>query len=178
MHTSVVRWLATGAAVLAASIGIAACGSSNGSGSAGNTYTVWDPYPQFDDSSAWVKLLQSCGSKAGVTIKRTGFDTSDLTNKALLAAQQSNSPDVLVVDNPVVSTLAEAGVLTTTSDTKIDTSGVAKNLLAAGQLDGKTYGTPIGANTLALFYNKAILQAAGVDPNSINDWTSLTTALG
>jgi multiple sugar transport system substrate-binding protein len=178
MHTSVVRWLATGAAVLAASIGIAACGSSSGTGSTGNTYTVWDPYPQFDDNSAWVKLLQSCASKAGVTIKRTGFDTSDLTNKALLAAQQSNSPDVLVVDNPVVSTLAEAGALTTTDDTKVDTSGVARNLLAAGQLDGKTYGTPIGANTLALFYNKAILQAAGVDPNSITDWASLTTALG
>lgn len=40
-------------------------------------------------------------------IKRTGFDTSDLANKTLLAAQQGNSPDVLIVDNPVVSTLAE-----------------------------------------------------------------------
>ncbi len=37
------------------------------------------------------------------------------------------------------------------------------NLLAAGQIGGKTYGMPIGANTLALYYNKAVLQAAGVD---------------
>ena len=178
MHTPLLRWLATAAVVATTSVGLAACGSSSGSGSSGNSYTIWDPYPQFDNGSAWVKLLQSCGSKAGVTVKRTGFDTTDLTNKVLLAAQQSNSPDVLVVDNPVVSTLAEAGVLTTTADTKIDTSGVAPNLLAAGQLDGKTYGTPIGANTLALFYNKAILQAAGVDPSSIRDWASLTSALG
>lgn len=178
MHTSVRRWLATAAAVATASIGLAACGSSGGGGSANDSYTVWDPYPQFDNGSAWVKLLQSCGSEAGVTVKRTGFDTTDLTNKTLLAAQQGNSPDVLVVDNPVVSTLADAGVLTTTADTKIDTSGVAPNLLAAGQLDGKTYGTPIGANTLALFYNKAILRAAGVDPSSVRDWASLTSALG
>jgi multiple sugar transport system substrate-binding protein len=148
-----------------------------GSNAAGGTYQIWDPYPQFDDSSDWVKLLQKCGTDAGVTVKRTGYDTTDLTNKALLAAQQGNSPDVLIVDNPVVSTLAEAGVLTTTDDTKVDTAGVEPNLLAAGQLDGKTYGIPIGANTLALYYNKKVLDAAKVDPATVKDWASLTAAL-
>jgi len=109
--------------------------------------------------------------------RRSAFDTTDLTNKALLAAQQGSSPDVLIVDNPVVSTLAEAGVLTTTDEAKIDISAAQPNLLAAGQLGGKTYGTPIGANTLALYYNQAVLQAAGVDVASIKDWASLTDAL-
>ncbi|MEU8280451.1 extracellular solute-binding protein, partial [Microbispora bryophytorum] len=114
---------------------------------------------------------------AGVTVKRTGYDTTDLTNKALLAAQQGNSPDVLIVDNPVVSTLAEAGVLTSTDETKIDTTTVSPNLLAAGQLSGKTYGIPIGANTLALYYNKEVLKKAGVDADAVKDWASLTAAL-
>jgi multiple sugar transport system substrate-binding protein len=155
-----------------------ACSSSgddaDSSDAAGGTYAIWDPYPQFDDSSDWVKLLQKCGTGAGVTVKRTGYDTTDLTNKALLAAQQGNSPDVLIVDNPVVSTLADAGVLTDTSNT----TGIEPNLLAAGQQDGKTYGVPIGANTLALYYNKDILTKAGVDPAGIKDWASLTAALG
>jgi multiple sugar transport system substrate-binding protein len=77
----------------------------------------------------------------------------------------------------VVSTLAEGGVLTTTADTKLDTSAAEANLLAAGQLDGKTYGVPIGANTLALYYNKKVLDAAKVDPATIKDWASLTAAL-
>jgi multiple sugar transport system substrate-binding protein len=170
-----------GAAVVALAVagGMIACSSSKGStGSAGGgTYTIWDPYPQFDDSSDWVKLLTKCGTDAGVTVKRTAFDTSDLTNKTLLAAQQGNSPDVLIVDNPVVSTLAEAGVLTTVDDTKIDTSAIEPNLLAAGQSGGKAYGIPIGANTLALYYNKAVLQGAGVDIASVKDWPSLTAAL-
>ena len=144
---------------------------------AGGEYQIWDPYPQFDDSSDWVKLLTKCGTDAGVTVKRTGYDTSDLTNKALLAAQQGNSPDVLIVDNPVVSTLADAGVLTTSAEMKVDTSAVEPNLLAAGQIGGKTYGIPIGANTLALYYNKKILDAAKVDPATIKDWASLTGAL-
>jgi len=155
----------------------ASTSSSGGKAASGGTYTIWDPYPQFDNTSAWVQLLDKCGSAAGVSIKRTAFDTTSLTSKELLAAQQSVSPDVLIVDNPVVSTLASAGVLTTTSQTGVDTSAVQGNLLAAGQIDGKTYGIPIGANTLALYYNKNILKAAGVDPNSITSWSALTAAL-
>lgn len=153
----------------------AACSSTGGN--SGGAYTVWDPYPQFDESSDWVKLLDRCGAEAGVTVSRTGNDTTDLTKKALLAAQQGNSPDVLVVDNPVVSTLAEAGVLTSTDETKLDTSAMEPNLLAAGRSGGKVYGVPIGANTLALYYNKSVLQTAGVDPASVTDWATLTAAL-
>ncbi|WP_406334901.1 extracellular solute-binding protein [Streptomyces sp. NBC_00203] len=183
MNSSSRRRRLTAAAVAVVAVATTATACSSGSGSTSNsssdkgTYTIWDPYPQFDKSSAWAKLLDSCGTQAGVKIKRTAFDTSDLPNKALLAAQQDNSPDLLIVDNPVVSTLAEAGVLTTTDDNKLDTSAVDPNLLAAGQSGGKTYGTPIGANTLALYYNKKVLKAAGVDVTSVKDWTSLTAAL-
>ncbi|MFI9172641.1 sugar ABC transporter substrate-binding protein [Streptomyces lincolnensis] len=181
MHSSSRRLLAAVAVSTVVAVVGTACSSGSGSsgakGADSGTFTVWDPYPQFTKDSAWTKLLDDCGSKAGVKIKRTGYDTSDLANKTLLAAQQGNSPDVLVVDNPVVSTLAEAGVLTTTDDNKLDTSKVDPNLLAAGQSDGKTYGTPIGANTLALYYNKSVLKEAGVDIASVKDWPSLTAAL-
>jgi multiple sugar transport system substrate-binding protein len=175
------RLTATAMTVVALTAGTTACSSGDDTPSAkaadGGNYTMWDPYPQFAKDSDWAKLLDSCGSKAGVKIKRTAFDTSDLTNKALLAAQQDNSPDVLILDNPVVSTLAEAGALTTTDENKVDTSKADPNLLAAGQADGKTYGTPIGANTLALYYNKDVLKTAGVDITSVKDWKSLTAAL-
>ena len=182
-RSTALRLASASLAALVVASGTAACSSSSGattaagSGAAGGTYTIWDPYPQFDTGSAWVKLLDSCGAAAGVKIKRTGFDTTDLTNKELLAAQQGNSPDVLIVDNPVVSTLAQAGVLTTSKDNGIDTSAISPNLLAAGQSGGDTYGIPIGANTLALYYNKAVLKASGVDIASVKDWPSLTAAL-
>ncbi|MFE0328067.1 extracellular solute-binding protein [Streptomyces sp. NPDC058960] len=181
MQSSSRRLLAVAALSTVVALVGTACSSGSGStstkGADSGTYTVWDPYPQFAGGSAWTKLLDKCGTQAGVKIKRTGFDTSDLANKTLLAAQQGNSPDVLIVDNPVVSTLAEAGVLTTTDDNKLDTSKADPNLLAAGQSGGKTYGTPIGANTLALYYNKKVLKEAGVDVASVKDWTSLTAAL-
>ncbi|MFJ7048693.1 extracellular solute-binding protein [Streptomyces sp. NPDC101112] len=183
MNTSARRRLTAAVlTVVTVTAGATACGSGSGStdtkgAASSGTYTIWDPYPQFDKGSAWAKLLDDCGTKAGVKVKRTAFDTSDLSNKALLAAQQDNSADVLIVDNPVVSTLAEAGVLTTTDENKLDTSQVDSNLLAAGQSQGKTYGMPIGANTLALYYNKEVLKKAGVDIASVKDWKSLTAAL-
>ncbi|MEU7848558.1 extracellular solute-binding protein [Micromonospora parva] len=171
------RRLAAVAVIALAAVTGSACSSSTDGPADEGAYLVWDPYPQFADDSEWVALLKKCGTSAGVTVERTGYDTTDLTNKALLAAQQGNSPDVLIVDNPVISTLAEAGALTTTDDNKLDVSAMEKNLLGAGQSDGKTYGVPIGANTLALYYNKDLLTAAGVDPATVTDWTSLTAAL-
>lgn len=175
------RITAIAAAAACTVAGLTGCAaSSSGSGSsnaAKGTYTFWDPYPQYDASSAWGKLVTQCGKDAGVTVKRTGYDTSDLTNKALLAGQQGKSADVLLVDNPVVSTLAKSGILTDTATNKLATGDIAKNILGAGVIDGKTYGVPIGANTLALYYNPKVLEKAGVDVSSVKDWASLTAAL-
>ncbi|WP_456284112.1 sugar ABC transporter substrate-binding protein [Microbacterium sp. JZ101] len=151
-------------------------GTEAGSGSS-DTYTWWDPYPQHEEGSDWADRVQACGTEAGVTIERTAYDTTALTNQALLAAQENNSPDIILLDNPAVSTLAETGMVSTVDELGLDVSGVDENLLAAGELDGETYGIPIGANTLALYYNADILAEAGVDPASITDWSSFEEAL-
>ncbi|WP_328450112.1 extracellular solute-binding protein [Streptomyces sp. NBC_00386] len=173
------RTLTAAIATACALASVTACGGGSGSSSSGtsSTYTFWDPYPQFDASSDWGKRVTACGTGAGVKIKRTAYDTTDLGNKALLAAQQGNAPDVMLVDNPVVSTLVEAGILTRTSDLGLDTASIQKNIIGAGTLDDAAYGVPIGANTLALYYNKDVLSAAHVDPAGIKDWASLTAAL-
>ncbi|GAA1869386.1 sugar ABC transporter substrate-binding protein [Myceligenerans crystallogenes] len=176
------RTLSAGVAAVAVAGSLAACsgGDDAGGGSsdaAGGTYTWWDPYPQHEDGSGWAGRVAACGEEAGVTIERTAYDTTALTNQALLAAQEGTSPDVILLDNPAVSTLADTGMLTTTEELGLDTSAIDENLLAAGVVDGATYGIPIGANTLSLYYNAEILEDAQVDPASITDWESLTAAL-
>src|SRR3954463_14723736 len=74
--------LAAFAAVVVAAAGLAACSSGGGSDTGSSTaYTIWDPYPQFDNGSEWVQLLTRCGTAAGVSVTRTAYDTTDLTNK-------------------------------------------------------------------------------------------------
>lgn len=169
-------------ALAAVSMAVLGACSSAGSGSDGEsaadgTYTWWDPYPQHDGSSDWEARVQNCGEEAGVTIERTAYDTTALTNQALLSAQEGTSPDVILIDNPAVSTLAETGMLTTVDEFGLDTSSIEENLLDTGVVDGEAYGIPIGANTLSLYYNAEVLENAGVDPASVTDWESLTAAL-
>jgi multiple sugar transport system substrate-binding protein len=164
--------VAAGTALLAA-----ACSSNGDDGSDADTYTWWDPYPQHEGDSDWEQRVAACGGEAGAEIDRTAYDTTDLTNQALLAAQEGTAPDVILLDNPAVSTLAETGMLTTMEEFGFDTSEIDENLLAAGVEAGDAFGIPIGANTLSLYYNEDILDDAGVDPDSIADWDSLTAAL-
>ena len=173
------RAASVGLIAFAAVGALVGCSTTAGGGDAASgTYTWWDPYPQYDASSDWAQVIDACAEQAGVTVERTAYDTTDLTSQALLAGQQQNSPDLLLVDNPVVSTLADAGILTTTDENGLSVDGFEDNILAAGQIDGDTFGVPIGANTLALYYNPEILAAAGVDVSTITSWDALTTALG
>lgn len=176
-HTATTVTAALAAISLLASCSGGDAEGGGGDGAASGTYTWWDPYPQHEGDSDWENRVQTCGEEAGVTIERTAYDTTALTNQTILAAQEGNSPDVVLLDNPAVSTLSESGLLSTVDELGLDTSAVDPNLVAAGELDGETYGIPIGANTLALYYNEDVLEEAGVDPASVTDWASLTSAL-
>lgn len=175
-------------AVLALGAGLAgtlsACSASTSSttaasattaAAAGGTYTLWDPYPNRDATSTWAKAIDACASTLKITITRNSGNTGDTVKDLTTAA--SNLPDIAMVDNPKVSTLADAGLLTTTAENGLDVSSISANILSAGVLNGKTYGVPVGANTLGLYYNPKVLTAAGVDIATVKDFASLTAAL-
>ena len=155
---------------------LAACAPTGDAESGdGSTYTLWDPYPDRDASSTWAQAIDACATDLGITIERNSGNTGDTVKDLTTAA--GNLPDLAMVDNPKVGTLADAGLLTTNEETGLDTSAIEPNILSAGELDGATYGVPVGANTLGLYYNPTILEAAGVDIASVTDYASLTAAL-
>lgn len=141
----------------------------------GGTYSLWDPYPDRDAKSTWAAAINVCADDLGITIERNSGNTGDTVKDLTTAA--SNLPDIAMVDNPKVSTLADAGLLTTAAENGLDTSAISANILSAGEIDGEVYGVPVGANTLGLYYNPAVLADAGVDIASVKDWASLTAAL-
>ncbi|HEX7589520.1 MAG TPA: extracellular solute-binding protein, partial [Demequinaceae bacterium] len=149
--------------------------SATTAAAAGGTYTLWDPYPNRDATSTWAQAIDACASTLGITIERNSGNTGDTVKDLTTAA--SNLPDIAMVDNPKVSTLADAGLLTTAAENGLDVSSISANILSAGVLNGKTYGVPVGANTLGLYYNPKVLTAAGVDIATVKDYASLTAAL-
>jgi len=142
---------------------------------AGGVISVWDMWVKLDEGSPWGKQVAKCAADAGMTLRHKRFNMADLTAKATLAVQQGDAPDVLIIETEV-ALLAQTGALSATDVSGADVSGIAENILAAGEASGKTYGVPIGSNTLALYYNAKVL-AAHVDPASVKDWPSLNAAL-
>jgi multiple sugar transport system substrate-binding protein len=175
----IVAVLALGAGVAGA---LSACssptttsGASATTAAAGGTYTLWDPYPNRDATSTWAVAIDACATELGITIERNSGNTGDTVKDLTTAA--SNLPDIAMVDNPKVSTLAEAGLLTTAAENGLDVSNISANILSAGEMNGDVYGVPVGANTLGLYYNPTVLEAAGVDIATVKDFASLTSAL-
>lgn len=171
---------------LAACMSFAACASSqtaapsaSGEASKGTTTAeikFWDPYPQRTDGSDWDKLVKSCAPQ-GSTITRSSASQTDLFNQLTTAVKEGNAPDIVVLDNPMMPEAVSAQLLATAQQANIDTTGVDKNLLGPGVVDGTAYGVPFGSNALGLYYNVDLLTKAGVDPASITSWDALNAAL-
>ncbi|HEY9394243.1 MAG TPA: extracellular solute-binding protein [Nocardioides sp.] len=159
----------------ALTMSLAACGSSEESGKV-TEIGFWDPYPQYDDSSDWAKYVKSCAPE-GTTIKRTAAPNTDLINNLTTAVREDNAPNVVLLDNPAMPEASASGLLAPIDEVGLEAIDADANLAGPGTVDGETYGVPVGANTLGLYYNEKILTDAGVDPASITDWASLNAAL-
>ena len=103
----------------------------------------------------------------GITIKREDIPNNGNSYLTTVAAEAAagNLPDILMLDNPQVPTLASYNVLTPLSSlgkTAIPELGTAQQQEA--KFNGTIYGYPLYTNTIALFYNKSMLQAANLRP--------------
>lgn len=84
-------------------------GEAPAAGSATLALVEWDYYASGDGNEVWGGLVQSCAEEVGVTVERQAVPRSDLITKVLLAAQQRQMPDVLMIDNPDLQEVAATG---------------------------------------------------------------------
>ena len=77
-----------------------------------------------------------------------------------------------MLDNPDVQQIAASGALVPITNFGLSGKGAAKGTVAASTYKGKLYGLQPIANSIALFYNKDLLSAAGITPPKT--WADLT----
>ena len=119
--------------------------------------------------------IQKCGTSIGVPkIDHQSVPGPTLIQKVLQQASSKTLPDMLMLDNPDIQQIAEAGALAPLSDFGLNADGYAPGPVSAATYDGQLYGLQPGANTLAIFYNKDVLAKAGVQPPKT--WAELKTA--
>jgi multiple sugar transport system substrate-binding protein len=134
-------------------------------------YYSSDPYKSFVSSH-----LQSCAAAAGATMaSQDHVPGGQLGPKILQDISAHSLPSLLMIDNPGVQAIAATGALVPLTDLGVDpTTGIFPGILAAGTYKGKVYGMAPSVNSIALFYNKDLLTAAGVAVPKT--WADLTAA--
>ena len=133
------------------------------------TLTWWDYYAEDSAPAEAVDelLAEYQDEYPNVTIEREFIAYADLKKSLLQSAGASALPDVAIVNGPDHQQFAELGIAADLTD-RLEAWGeldqYPQGLIDSSTLDGKNYGLPITANCLALFYNKDLLDEAGIEP--------------
>ena len=171
------RLVSVAAMAAAASMALAGCGGGEappgGSSETVDSLSVLDYFSDEPTNTVVKGLLDKCGTSIGVKINREAVPGAGLIAKVLQQASSKTLPDVLMLDNPDVKQIAATGALAPLNDMGISADGYAQGVLDASTTDGQLYALQPGANTIAIFYNKDILEKAGVQPPTT--WDELKT---
>ena len=159
------RRLLQGTALALAAVPLAACGGGGGTKSGSGDVTtlkILDYYADDPDNGIFAEALEAAAKKVGVTIERETVHGTSLIQKVLQMSSSRTLPDLLMLDNPDLQQIAATGALTPLGDLGFKADGFIDRFVGAGTYDGELYGMGPCANTLGLYYNKDLLDAAGV----------------
>lgn len=158
-----------GAMVATAALVLTGCSSGGGSSAGGSKLTIEDYY-----TATYNPNYNVCAKKVGATLTINHVAGAGLIAKVLQQASSRTLPDVLMLDNPDVQQIASSGALSPLSDYGLNADGDVPAVKAANTYKGKLYGLQPVTNSIALYYNKKLLQDAGVTPPKT--WDELRAA--
>lgn len=141
-------------------------------------HAIWDK-----GQEPW---LQACADEFNklhpdvkITIESNTWD--DYWTKLEAAATGGSMADVFWMNGPNIAKYARGGVLMPATDLiekyGLDTANYPEGLVKLYNIDGVQYGLPKDFDTIGLWYNKTLFDAAGVEyPTDDWTWEDLTEA--
>lgn len=173
------RALGALAASAAAVLALSACSSQAGgeSSSGGDvtlSYAIWDENqkPAMEDIAAAFER-----ENPNVTIDIQVTPYKEYFTKLQTAATGGSAADVFWMNGPNFPLYASNGQLAPLDDAGVDAADYPQGLIDLYTFDGKLYGAPKDFDTVALWYNKELFDAAGVDyPTAGWTWDDFTAA--
>ncbi len=135
-------------------------------GAVGGQTVVWMSN-QRHDKAVKAELFKQLESKAGIKVDFQIF-ADEYKDQLKLAFESGKAPDIYNMNAPRQE--VEAGWPEPLDDYLAKTPGLKESFLPGafvanrGVWNGKTYGLPMYAQTMRLYYNKAVFQKAGLDP--------------
>ncbi|GAB3816481.1 ABC transporter substrate-binding protein [Micromonospora zhanjiangensis] len=190
------RLLGLGAGLGAATaLSLAGCGGGKDATQAGNggkDYTgpkvdlkLWNGFTG-GDGDIFKALVDKFNSEhANIALAVTTFKWDDYYTKLPGAVSSGNGPDIAVMHMDHLATNAARQVIIPLDDVAkalgLSEADFAPTVWKGGLYQDKRYGIPLDMHPLGFYYNKAVLQKAGLDPakppTTKDDFTAALTEL-
>jgi multiple sugar transport system substrate-binding protein len=132
---------------------------------------LWTYYGDTGPAAACVKTAAEDfnASQSNYVLKIRNLAFTDFNQQVTTAIAAGSTPDLMIVDNPDHARYAAAGALADLTD-KVKAWGQGDQFLAgpwnSTLWEGKNYGIPLGSNTVVLWINVDMAEAAGLDVNN------------
>ncbi|WP_018237235.1 sugar ABC transporter substrate-binding protein [Ensifer sp. BR816] len=144
------------------------------------TISVWSLDRDIQPAPNLINDFNKLNTGIKVEYRQIQFD--DVVSEAMRAYSTGQAPDIIAVDNPEHALFSSRGAFLDLSE-MIAKSSVVKPAnyfpgpLASVTWDSKYYGIPKATNTIALYYNKDMFKAKGLDPDKPpQTWDELVEA--
>ncbi|WP_026876446.1 ABC transporter substrate-binding protein [Jiangella gansuensis] len=105
-----------------------------------------------------------------IAVKMTVMEWADYYAKIPTAVQSGNGPDVGIMHVDSLPTNAARNVIVPLDDVAealdLREEDFAAAVWGAGEYDGQRYGIPLDMHPLGYYYNKTVMESAGLDPDN------------
>mgnify|MGYP000132262388 CR=1 FL=1 len=128
----------------------------------------------------WQQIAENYNaSHPGVTVTVEYLENEAYKAKLPTLLQSEDKPDIIYSwGGGVMRAQDEAGYLMDLSDARAEfEKNIFPAALDAYSIDGRLVGIPYDFSQVALFYNKALMEKAGVDPQSMETWDGFLAAV-
>ncbi|MDX3643635.1 extracellular solute-binding protein [Streptomyces sp. MB09-02B] len=174
------RGIAATALVASIALTATACGGSDSGDSADGPVTItwWDTSNATNEAPTYKALVKEFeAAHKDIKVKYVNVPFDQAQNKFDTAAGATGAPDILRSEVGWTPAFAKKGFFLPLDGTEAlkDQDKFQPNLIKQAQYDGKTYGVPFVTDTLALVYNKALFEKAGI-AEAPKSWDDLKKA--
>ena len=130
------------------------------------TLTLWSLDRDIQPAPNLIKEFNALNNGIKIEYRQLQFD--DVVSESMRAYSTGNAPDIIAIDNPNHAMFAARGAFLDVTDMiaksdVIKTENYFPGPLKSVMWDGKYFGVPKATNTIALYYNKDLFKAAGLD---------------
>ncbi len=133
---------------------------------------IWDYFETAAQKEMMETLIDGFNkSQDKYVASHTYVPFADYEKQLTLGIASGELPDVVILDGCDMASFIAMDLFGDISDANIDWSEYIEGPMNSTMMDGKHYGLPFATNCTALFYNKDILDAAGVEyPDENTTW--------